>query len=389
MSKEFSPDIKLICGDPGGANALVPVILQLHSEKKEQIQVFAYRQAADIFLKKNISFSSLDEQTTYSEILDFLKGNRPKIIVTGTSFDPIGLEVKFIHAARILKIPSLSLLDYWCLYSLRFSENEGDLKYVPDKIAIMDEMAYSDMITEGFHPDTLIITGQPAFDALAEFKSSFSNQKWEQIRSYFHIHSYELFIVFVSEPLSIFFGEDESNPQFLGYTEISVINQLITALEQISQDCNKHIALLIRPHPREKTDVYEKITSNNIRIIVSKEGNPRDIVMASDLVIGMTTELLVEACYLGCIVVSLQPELRFKDVLPTNNNGFSIPVYSKEKIYDTLKKALIDPYIRSEMKKKVEQFKHDGHATNRIVNIIYQMMVETDSNGEHYDKIGN
>ena len=371
---ENSPKIVVICGDPGGANAIVPVIRQLHSEKKEPILVFAYRQAIDIMLKNNILFSALDEKITDSLIQDLLQSNRPAIIVTGTSFDPIGLEVKFIHAARKLNIPTLTILDYWCIYSLRFSEKEGDLKYVPDKIAIMDEVAYSEMIAEGFHPDTLIITGQPAFDSLAGCKLNFNNEKCQLLRSGFHIHSNELFIVFVSEPISTFFGEDESNPQFLGYTEKSVLNNLVNALEQISQDCNKHIVLLIRPHPREKPDEYEKITSNFIRIIVHKDGNPRDLVMASDLVIEMTTELLVEACYLGCIVVSLQLGLRFKDVLQTNNNGYSIPVYSKEKIFDTLKMTLMDPDIRFRLKKKVDHFKHDGHATNRIVNTIYQMI---------------
>ena len=383
------PRILIICGDPGGANAVVPVIKQLHSEKKGTILVFAYRQAIDIMKKNDISFSSLDEKISDSAILDILHSNRPVIIVSGTSCNPIGLEIKFIHAARQLKIPYLAILDYWCNYSMRFSREEGDLKYVPDKIAIMDIAAYHEMIAEGFHPDNLIITGHPAFDALAECKSNFTSENRQKIRNSFHLKINELFIVFVSEPVSIFFGEDDSNPQFIGYTEKSVLNNLVTALEQISKDFNKRIVLLIRPHPREKPDDYEKITSNTIRIIVSKDHNPREIVMASDLVIGMTSELLVEACYLGCIVVSLQPEHRLKDVLPTNNHGFSIPVYSTEKIPDALKMTLIDPDTRSGIKNKLEHFKHDGHATNRVVNTIYQMIGQTNCNGECYDKTSN
>jgi hypothetical protein len=38
--------------------------------------------------------------------------------------------------------------------------------------------------------------------------------------------------------------------------------------------------------------------------------------MASDLVIGMTTMLLVEACYLGVPTVSLQPDLQRPNMLP-------------------------------------------------------------------------
>jgi predicted glycosyltransferase len=170
------------------------------------------------------------------------------------------------------------------------------------------------------------------------------------------------------------YGEDESNPRFLGYTEKTVITYLVSALNEISRDCKKDITLIIRIHPRETPDEFNKIRSDDIRILVSATGDPRDIVMASDLVIGMNTELLVEACYLGCIVVSLQPGLRFGDVLLTNSEGFSVPVYSKEKISETVRKMLMDPDIRSEMKNKLEHFKHDGHATDRVVSTIHQMI---------------
>jgi hypothetical protein len=369
-----TPQLIVICGDAGGANAIVPVIKQLHSEKKRDVLVFAYLQAIEIMSKNKISFSVLDEKITDSAIQELLQKNQPVIIVTGTSVNAIELEKKFICAARKLKIPCLAVLDFWSNYSQRFSDDQGDLKYVPDKIAIMDEIAYSGMIAEGFHPDTLIVTGQPAFDALAECKVNFNNKTLQKIRRNFQIHANELFVTFVSQPLSIVNGEDESNPRFLGYTEKTVLKNLVPALNKISQDCKKDIALIIRPHPREKSDDYTKITSNVIRIIISSVDNPRDIVMASDLVIGMNTELLVEACYLGCIVVSVQPGLRFKDVLPTNNEGYSIPVYSKDKITDTIRITLIDSDIRSEMKNKLDHFKQDGHATDRVVNTINQMI---------------
>lgn len=374
MPARNSPQVVVICGDPGGANAIVPVIKQLHSEKKGDVMVFAYFQAIDIMSKNNISFFALDEKITNSEILEILQRNQPAIIVTGTSFNAINLEKKFICAARNQKIPCLAILDFWTHYSLRFSDDQGDLKYIPNKIAIMDEVAYRAMIAEGFQPDTLVVTGQPAFDALLECKEKFSNITNQQIRYNFRIRAHELFVVFVSQPLSRVFGNDESNPLYLGYTEKTVLKNLVTALDTISQNCKQDIVLIIRPHPREKTEDYEMIISDFIRILVSNEGNPRDIVMASDLVIGMNTELLVEACYLGCIVVSLQPGLRSKDVLPTNNEGYSAPVYSKEKIIDTIRIMLMDPDIRSEMKKKLDHFKQDGRATKRVVNTIHQMI---------------
>ena len=233
MSAKNIPQVVVICGDPGGANAIVPVIKQLYSEKKMEILVFAYKQAIDIMEKNNISFFTLDEDITNSAIQDVLQKNHPSIIVTGTSVNTIDLEKKFIRAARKLKIPSIAVLDFWSNYSLRFSDDVGDLKFVPEKIAIMDEIASNDMIAEGFHPDTLIVTGQPAFDALEKFKLMYNNENRQKIRNEFHIHENEFFVLFLSQPLSRMYGDDESNPRFLGYTEKTVIRNLVAALNKI------------------------------------------------------------------------------------------------------------------------------------------------------------
>lgn len=374
MPSRNEPVILIICGDPGGANAIVPVIKQLLAEKKRNVNVFTYLQAIDIMNNNNISFSILDERITDSAIEEIIQENKPAIIVTGTSFNPIGFEKRFILAARELNIPTLAVLDFWSNYSLRFCNDETGFNYVPDKIAIMDNLAYNDMIAEGFNPDTLIVTGQPAFDALANDKLHFNDNKCQKIRSDFQIPSNELFVVFLSQPLSMLYGDDKSNPLFRGYTEKTVLKNLIKTLEKITQIFNTHLTLLIRPHPREQLNEYENFSSDHFRIIVSKGGNPREIVMSSDLVIGMNTELLVEACYLGCIVVSLQPNLNIKDALLTNVSGHSIPVYSEEKSFNTITIALFDSTIRSEMKNKLDHFIQDGHATDKVVKTIYQMM---------------
>ena len=270
MSTSDSPRMLIICGDSGGANALVQVIRQLNSDNKGKVLIFAYREAIEIMSKANFSFSVLDEKITDSGIQDLLQKCKPEIIITGTSVNYVDLEKNFIYSARKLKIPCLAVLDFWANYSQRFSDDAGQLKYVPDKIAIMDELAYSEMIAEGFNPDILIITGQPVFDTLVGCKLNFNNETRQKIRNDYHIHTNELFIVFVSQELVKFFGEDESNPQFIGYTEHSVLNNLITVLEQISQDCKKQLVLIIRPHPCEKPDKYKMFKSNFIRIIFKK-----------------------------------------------------------------------------------------------------------------------
>ena len=96
--------------------------------------------------------------------------------------------------------------------------------------------------------------------------------------------------------------------------------------------------------------------------------------MAADLVVGMNTELLVEACYLGCITLSLQPGLRYPDRLPTNRLGVSRAVYRQEEIRPALQELLLNPKSRAEMFTKVEKFKLKNKSAGNVVNLIYEMI---------------
>ena len=58
--------------------------------------------------------------------------------------------------------------------------------------------------------------------------------------------------------------------------------------------------------------------------------------------------LLVEACLLGCVVLSLQPGLRLADALPTNRWGVSQGVYYEKDIEPALESLLFDEQVRAE-----------------------------------------
>lgn len=373
--------ICFICGDPGGTNAIIPVIKKIQLDKILFFFTLGYVEAINILSNQNLNFDKIRENIDCFSISEIFKKNGTSILVTGTSYNSIGVEKRFIHAAKRMNIQSLAVLDFWSNYRSRFCDEKGNLKYVPEKIAIMDIHAYNQMIDDGFKPETLIITGQPAFDKLDICKQDFTELKNQKIRDFFNINIHDLLVVFVSQPLSALFGNDSSNPLFLGYNEKIVLDYLIIALEQISRNSDKKIVLLIRPHPNEDEEKYCELNSKNIRIFVSKKCYSREVVMTSDLVVGMYSELLVEACYLGCIVLSLQPDLKYRDNLPTNKWGHSMPVYAKEKINDAVRIMLLDSNVRQDMKRRVNQFRNDGGATERVVNLIYQITTQSRTEG--------
>jgi hypothetical protein len=130
--------------------------------------------------------------------------------------------------------------------------------------------------------------------------------------------------------------------------------------------------LLIRPHPRERTkDLHLlQLRAKAVRVIVEGQGDGRGIVLAADLVVGMTTVLLVEACLLGCLVVSLQPGLVGADVLPSNRCGASRPVYREREIEQVLESLLFADDARTKLQAQVAKFVVHTGAARRVVDLL-------------------
>jgi len=367
------PTIIAVCGDPGGANAVAPVIEALQAEGAGSVRAFAYRQAQSLWAKRGLTFEMLAEHTTCAMAMEWLSQPDTALLLTGTSVNLIDIEKQFIAAANHIGLPSLAILDFWSNYVRRFSNANEQLVYVPDRIAVMDQRARDEMVANGFAPERLTITGQPAFDDLAICRVRFTQDQRQILREKLGIGSQEKFVVFVSQPLSLLYGTNPANPLYPGFDEHTVLGALISALDQIAKRARHEIVLVIRPHPRESVEGFAKLRGRVIRIIVSTENESRDLVMAADLVIGMNTVLLVEACYLGCVTLSLQPGLRLPDTLPTNSWGASRAVYNAEEIQTSIEQMLFDPNIRKATRARLSTLQLDNGATQRVVKLIYQM----------------
>jgi hypothetical protein len=364
------PSVVIVSGDPGGANAVAPVILKLMSDKKVRISAFAYREAKALWKDRNILFSDLPDDTNAGSAEMLLRNLGADLFFSGTSYNSQEFEKQFVSAARKIRVPSLVLLDYWSYYSIRFSDNAGNRIYIPDKIAIMDEFTHNEMIREGFTPEQLIITGQPAFDDLIQLRESFSVERRDEIREEMGILRHELVVAFASEPLFWGTPTKSANP---GYTKTGVLHSLVNALDRIQEKTKRNIVLVIRPHPRENSREFQDICGEKIRIIISTTGRSRDVMQAADLVCGMTTALLMEACYLGCIVASIQPGLSQPDILPLNRLGYSVPIYKEEDIIPVLQTLLLDEKMRNSIRNKCLSLIPDTRSADRVVQQIYSM----------------
>ena len=92
--------------------------------------------------------------------------------------------------------------------------------------------------------------------------------------------------------------------------------------------------------------------------------------MAADLVVGMHSMALVEACLLGRPVLSVQPGLRFADPLPTNRLGASRAVYRHEDLLPALDELLSNSAARVALASRAAGLLPTAGAARRVVHAL-------------------
>lgn len=371
----LKPKILVVCRDPGGAEALSPVVRRLIEEDRVELTAIGYKFSEDIFAKRGIPFKRL-EDFNISEVspgsMEYLLDiTQPTLILLGTSYGR-SIEDDIVLAARNKKIKTFCLLDFWNNYSQRFSclDTGKRFAFLPDFIGVMDEFAKEEMVKEGFDPERLIITGQPYFDSLFELAKDFNADKVRQFRDRLNIPQDCLLISFFSQALTKTRGNDETSSIYLGYTQLTILNSLIKALMLLESERKISITLFIRPHPKETYDeINSLIQGNSLRILVDKGIDSRKLLLSSDIVTGMFTMVLVEAYLVKKKVLSIQINLKKEDELVLSRKKVVRPIYSEEELLPHLREYLfMDKYIHN------NDFKIYPNSTMRVAETIYKLL---------------
>lgn len=341
--------ILAVAGDAGGARALQTVI---HRLQKDGITVECYAYAAAIQIWEAEGFTP---RTNFpQEIKQFDK------ILLGTTVSTEQNELVIIRQAQIADIPTVSVLDFWTNYRARFTTADGDF-ILPKAIAVMDEPARHEMIGLDFPKEILHVTGQPAFDELADYliknETNFLIDSGQKIK-----------ILYVSQPLSQLYHRDK-----LGFDEYEAIQDVVNELAAILEKNKRHGILTLKLHPREADRTYNfQVSDLPFLEIVTAEAfdNPRRVVQNSDFVIGMNSILLMEACIMEKPVISYQPNLRIPDPLPSNKYRWSKAIYQRQHLAAALENELFDVKTREMRKDILDNIPKEFNAAEKVAELI-------------------
>ncbi len=110
-----------------------------------------------------------------------------------------------------------------------------------------------------------------------------------QIREKFGVCADEFVITYASEPIE----DTYKSTNYFGYTEKTVFIDFLEELTTFSEEYNKKICLIIKQHPKEKPDNYNKIlknyNNNKIRLLIDQKTDSMKVIAVSDLIVGMSS----------------------------------------------------------------------------------------------------
>jgi hypothetical protein len=348
MRTETNKNILAVAHQIGGANAIAPVVIDLVNSYNYNIEVNGYDMSAKGFAKANvdyynpIEYTEKNETILYDLALETIYKYKPDLLLCGTS-DGFNFEKALLIKCKELNIPTVAVLDNWTNLNLRFSEKEDDLKFLPDKLAVMDDYTKGELEKLGVSNDVIEVTGQPYLDQLLEIKQSGDKNR---IRKNYNVDSKDILITFVSEPHSVDYGINDSFPLYKGFTEIDVLKCIIETINTLTGTNRFCVVLKIKTHPKEDgLFLLPLLKEANFDYEILDDVNQRELVYASDIVVGMESILLIESVLLGTPTISLQPNIKEVDNLYCNKAGLTIPVYSCSEFYKTVNSMIDNPSV--------------------------------------------
>ncbi len=376
-------DAKILAAgrDPAGAEVISPVLAALMRDGAS-CRIVGEAYAARVFEAHGLPFQSLetlfpDAAPSVEMARAILARDPPDLFIGGTSSGP-SIEKYLNQAAREQGVPSLSVLDAWLNFRTRFEDESGGapLAFLPDKIAAIDQFCIDEMLAEGFPADRLAITGPgtPYLDMYVSSSRQASAEEALRTRAQWGASEGRRVFVFASQPFSRDYGDDTSAPGHLGYTEKEILGAFLDAWDRAGLS-GVDIAV-VKLHPREdKEEVAALMAGRSLGVALDQSTEPRLAVMAADAVIGISSQIIIEAILNGTPAISLQPGLRRKDPLAVVTKTGACPVaYTVEDATALLGRVLGDASFLEEIRASQSSFNPDGGSTARIVALARDML---------------
>jgi hypothetical protein len=361
-----NPRIVVSMRDDGETNTLLPIVKKLKEGGDFCFSIFADGPGAKTMADHLNAKECSDHENILLEVANEVDG-AALIIVSQSSDSGIGMAL-----AATANVPVVAVEDFPGAVTVQdggILVNNSPL-LIPDWQCAMTEWSKNALLKlrPDFDPDKVVITGSPAFDNLdpvkkAEVKNTF--------RERHNIPDKDRVIVWVGQT---------------GEADTESLKLFVKGLKSLSMDDYR---LVIRRHPKDERseESLNSLTRDVSNHLLETNSELTDEVrQAADLVVTMfSTEGLKSVCEQTLTLLIMVPEFLElsgydKYSIPIAEDGSAAVVSEKDKMKQMLKNLLFDTEFQEQIREKMEKWKVDGKATERIVTLIKKIAESKQAN---------
>lgn len=334
-------DFLIFVEDPGPAHYIAPFPAALAARGRRTV-VLAAGLARDVLEKRKVDFMPARENESAENLILEMQ---PRVLLTGTSENPDTLGLRLIDAARRAEIPSAAFVDAAMNASYRFRQRSTDaLASAPDWILVPDVWTRDEFVRIGARADRVIVCGHPHYDHVINMSKTWTDIDREAMRKKLlpGLAQGRQVLIFLSEgservpllqpvPLEEYVMHGRGLRK--GRTEI-IMEEFLDAVGTLPQ----RPYLVLRLHPKDHGDDFKEYGDEFD--CIDQTSPPLELVYCADLVVGMTSMLLLEAALLGRETLSIVPRAEEKKWLPTVREGITPCVMNRPELVEVMTNIL-------------------------------------------------
>lgn len=276
-----------------------------------------------------------------------------------------------VFASHMCKIPSIGL-QHGIIYPFNISYNYGkkDIHYYENtlncilagKTAVFGNKARNLLLKYGnYSPNQLEVTGQPRTDIFIESKHQYSKKA---MCKKLGIDFNKKLVVYASQPF-----EDMSEQKI-------AITELVKSLKGLD------VELVVKMHPDDDSSFYDNVLSElKCNAIATKEADLYTLLFCSDLVISVSSTVMLEALIMDKPVIQLNLLENYAFFEDLEGKVFA-KVTKKKDLPKAVRHSLYDKSSFRKMKKQRKKFiseyyyRVDGKSTERFIKVMDGLLGE-------------
>ncbi|MGE3538596.1 MAG: hypothetical protein AB7N91_14360 [Candidatus Tectimicrobiota bacterium] len=315
-------DVVIFVEDPGAANYIAALPAALAAQGWRCL-VLAAGQAQEVLRAHGVEATPLPQDSSAAALLT---DTAPRLLLVGTSENPHTFSFALTTQARLHGIETIGVVDLHTNAESRFrGSSEAALTYAPDWLLVPDRWTQEAYARLGYPAHRLVLCGHPHYDRVRAIGAQLAHEDPHELRRQVvpGVSATRAVVVFLAETSS---GLRPQQYQRSAAYTLSGRGRRTERTAVVLEEFLDAVALL-HPAPYLVLRLHPKNTRQELRAYVpafdavSQGGLPYELVYVADLVVGMTTSLLLEASLLGRQTLSIVPRREEQYWLPGLQDG--------------------------------------------------------------------